>query len=136
MAADSIVVTGRVTADVEVKKTRKGKSFVRFCVANTPRRFDEAQHQWVDAGDTVFMDCVAWDVLAECLPSRIRKGSRVIVVGMLKSSSWEGDDGGKRHRLEVRANDVAVSVRDGVKRAAGAAGRGVLGDEWARDSEF
>lgn len=136
MAADSIVVTGRVTADVEVKQTRNGKSFVRFCVANTPRRFDEAQHQWVDAGDTVFMDCVAWDSLAECLPSRIRKGSRVIVVGVLKSSSWEGDDGGKRHRLEVRANDVAVSVRDGVKRAAGAAGRGVSADEWARDPEF
>ena len=39
------------------------------------------------------------------------KGSRVIVTGRLDQRSWESDEGERRSRVEVSAEDVGASLR-------------------------
>lgn len=120
--SDFITVTGNVTADLELKTTNAGKKYARFTVANTPRRYDEQSRRWVDAGDTVYVDCTAWDSLAQNLWASVRKGTRVIVTGVLRSHSWTDANGGKRSKLELRVEDAGVSVRRAAVVLASAGG--------------
>ncbi|MDD6462315.1 MAG: single-stranded DNA-binding protein [Bifidobacteriaceae bacterium] len=109
--ADSITVTGNLTADPQVQTTPSQKQYLKFSLANTPRRFDATQRQWVDAGETVYVDCIAWDTLAAHIAASARKGTRLIVTGTLTADSWTGKDGKKRTKLQVRVDDAGVSVR-------------------------
>src|SRR5690606_7593047 len=52
-----------------------------------------------------YVDCVAWGPLGERVAQYLSKGRRTLVNGRLQSRSWE-QDGQKRSKLEVLANDV------------------------------
>jgi single-strand DNA-binding protein len=54
---------------------------------------------------------VAWGTLAENLADSIRRGDRVVVQGRLDQRSWENNQGEKRSKLEITANEIAPSLR-------------------------
>jgi single-strand DNA-binding protein len=65
---------------------------------------------WRD-GDTSFFRINVWRQLAEHVADSLSKGDRAVVIGRLKSRSWETPEGERRSVVEVEADEVAPSLR-------------------------
>lgn len=101
-SVNQVILMGNLTRDPEMRQTPNGQSVVSFGLALN-RAYKGADGEWQEATD--FVNVVAWAQLAERIEQYLRKGSRCLVQGRLQSSSWE-QDGQKRSKLEVIANDV------------------------------
>jgi single-strand DNA-binding protein len=110
MAFDNTVtIVGNVTRDPELRFTPNGAAVATFGVAwnrkSTNPRTNETEEQ------VSFFDVTCWRQLAENVAESITKGTRVIVYGRLEQRSWETQDGDKRSKVEVIADDVSPSLR-------------------------
>jgi single-strand DNA-binding protein len=50
-------------------------------------------------------------VLAENVALSLTKGMRVVVTGRLEQRSWETEDGDRRFKVEIVADEVGASLR-------------------------
>jgi single-strand DNA-binding protein len=74
------------------------------------RRWQNRQTQeWEEA--TSFFDVVCWREMAENVSESITRGARVMVAGRLEQRSWETNDGDRRSKVEVVADEVGPSLR-------------------------
>lgn len=105
-----VTVIGNLTSDPELRFTPSGVAVVSFTVASTPRLFDRQSGQWKD-GEALFMRCSLWRDAAENVADSLHKGNRVVVYGRLVQQSFTARDGSQRQRLEIQAEEVAVSLR-------------------------
>jgi len=99
---NQVTLMGNLTRDPEVRTTPTGQSVCSFSLALN-RAYQDKSGQWQEATD--FVDIVAWGPLGERVGQYLSKGRRALVQGRLQSRSWE-QDGQKRSKLEVLANDV------------------------------
>lgn len=106
----SMSISGRLTADPQLRFTPNGDAVASFTVAHSRRKYDKSTGQWVDDGETLFMPVTAWRLLAEGAADQLRKGDAVVVVGTVKQNNWE-KDGQKHSRVELVAEDIGSSVR-------------------------
>jgi single-strand DNA-binding protein len=106
----SITVVGNLTGDPELRYTPAGVALAKFTVASTPRVFDRAKNEYRD-GDPLFLTCTAWRELAEHAAESLSKGARVVVVGRLRLSRWENDEGEKRSAYGLDVDEVGPSLR-------------------------
>lgn len=113
MSADnSVHLTGNVTRDPELRFSASGTAICNLGLAVNKRVLNKQTQQWED-GQVTFVDIVAFAGLAEQVAEAVSKGDRVTVIGELSYRSWETDDGQKRSKLEVRADEVSASLRFG-----------------------
>lgn len=110
MAQNTIhtTIVGRLVGDPEVRYTSDGKPVASFTIASSQRVYNKQTGQWED-GDATFLDCVAWQKLAEGVAT-LGKGQRVIASGVLKQRRWESKDGQKRSKMELTVDEVGTSV--------------------------
>jgi single-strand DNA-binding protein len=106
---NQITIVGNVTRDPELRYTPNGAALVRFGVA-VNRRFRDESGQWKD-GDTSFFDVTAWRSLAENIAESITQGTRVVIVGRLRTNSWETPEGEKRSKVEIEAEEIGPSLK-------------------------
>jgi single-strand DNA-binding protein len=106
----SITVVGNLTADPELRFTGQGTAMTKFTVASTPRVFDRTKNEYRD-GEPLFLTCTAWRELAEHVAESLTKGARVVVVGRLRLSRWETDEGEKRSTYGLDVDEVGPSLR-------------------------
>jgi single-strand DNA-binding protein len=110
MAQDNqVVIVGNLTRDPELRYTPNGAALVKFGVAVSRRVRDESG-QWKDA-DTSFFDVTAWRTLAENVAESLTQGTRVVVVGRLRTNTWETAEGDKRSKVEIEAEEIAPSLK-------------------------
>src|ERR671933_558709 len=107
---NQVVIVGNLTRDPELRYTPNGAALVKFGVAVSRRVRDDASGQWKDA-ETSFFDVTAWRTLAENVAESLVQGNRVVVVGRLRTSTWETAEGDKRSRVEIEAEEVAPSLK-------------------------
>ncbi|PQM45250.1 Single-stranded DNA-binding protein [Mycobacterium talmoniae] len=110
MSANTITISGNVTADPELRFTPSGKAVANFTVADTPRYLDEASGQWKD-GEALFQRVVAWGDLAENIAETLTRGAAVIVTGRLNQKSFQNSEGEKKTYTEIRAEDIGASLK-------------------------
>jgi single-strand DNA-binding protein len=104
-----VTLVGNLVADPQLRFTPSGQATASFGLA-VNRRWQNRQTQaWEEA--TSFFDIVAWGQLAENVAQSLPKGTRVVVAGRLDQRSWETQDGSKRSKIEVTADEVAPSLR-------------------------
>src|SRR3954469_7249622 len=108
MVETHVTITGNLTDDPELKFTPQGTAVANFRIAVTTRVRDG--ESWRD-GDTSFFRVNAWRDLAEHVGDSLSKGDRTVVIGRLRSRSWETADGEKRSVTEIEADEVAASLR-------------------------
>jgi single-strand DNA-binding protein len=60
---------------------------------------------------TSYFDVVCWAQLAENAAQSLTRGTRVVVSGRLEQRSWENQEGEKRSKIEIVADEVAPSLR-------------------------
>lgn len=91
------VIAGHLTKDVELAKTQNGNSVAKFTVA-------------VDGynDNTNFINCVAWNKLADILNQYCKKGDLVTVEGRISVRNYENQQGQKVYITEIVANNVQL----------------------------
>jgi single-strand DNA-binding protein len=109
MPDNSITLVGNVTRDPELRFTATGQATASFGLAVNRRWQNRQTQEWEE--QTSFFDIVCWREMAENVGESITRGSRVIVSGRLEQRSWETQDGEKRTRIEVIADELGPSLR-------------------------
>lgn len=94
---------GNLTRDVDLKYTASGTAVANFGLA-VNRKYANSDGEKVE--DVCFVDIVAWDRLAEVCGEYLAKGRPVFIEGRLQMDSWEQEDGQKRSRLRVVAQNI------------------------------
>ncbi len=110
MAIDNNVsVTGNATREPELRFTPSGQAVANFGIAVNRRWQNRQTQEWEES--VSFFDITCWSTLAENVAESLAKGTRVTITGRLDQRSWETQDGDKRSKVEIVADDVAVSLR-------------------------
>lgn len=99
---NQVTLMGNLTRDPELRQTPNGQNVTSFSLALN-RAYKDASGEWQEVTD--YIDIVCWGPLAERVAQYLSKGRRCLVQGRLQSRSWE-QDGAKRSKVEVLANDV------------------------------
>jgi single-strand DNA-binding protein len=108
MQGTQITFVGNLTDDPDLSFTPSGIAVCNFRVAvnNRVQRNDE----WVD-GEPTFYRVAAFRDYAENAADTLAKGMSVLIVGKLKTRTWEGQDGQKRLDLDVTVDDMGPALR-------------------------
>jgi single-strand DNA-binding protein len=110
VSATDITVIGNVVNSPTRNRTQNG-SVTNFRVASTERRFDSATQEWTD-GPSFFVDVECWGELGGNVAHTLSKGDPVVVVGVIRTSEWESDQG-RRSRPQIKAEAVAPNLARG-----------------------
>lgn len=102
----STVIVGNVGRDPELKFLPSGVAVVKFTVAVGKRV--QKDGQWTD-GETTWYRVSAWRALAEHIAESVSKGTRVIVSGELKETTYS-KDGQEQRSWELVASEVGVAL--------------------------
>lgn len=94
-----IAISGRLTADTELKTTQGGLSVCTFTLAVKRPHVKDT---------TDFLNCKAWRQSAEYLCQYGHKGDLVELSGSLQSRNYEDKNGNKRTAFEVVADSLSV----------------------------
>lgn len=114
---NKITVIGNVGSDPEMRFTPSGKPVTSFPLA-TNRFYTAADGE--RKKETEWFDIIAWGRQAESCNQFLSKGQRAYVEGRLRTRSWDGQDGQKRFRVEIHANQVIFLDRRAASAAVGA----------------
>lgn len=110
-----VVLTGRLTADPELKTTPNGVSVTSFSIA-VSRRYRAGEETQAD-----FINIVAWRQTAEFITKYFKKGTMIGIEGSIQTRRYVDKDGKNRTVFEVVANNAQFveSKRDGNGMADG-----------------
>lgn len=97
-----ICIMGRITRDLELRRTQDGTAVTSFTVAVD----DDFKIKATGEKKTYFLDVVAWRQAAEFVCQYLSKGRMVVVEGKLTVHDWTDKDGNKRRAVEILANSV------------------------------
>ncbi|QYC52404.1 putative single-stranded DNA-binding protein [Solobacterium phage SMO_1P] len=100
---NNVVLVGRLTKDIELRKTQSGLSVASFTVACDRRLSQEQKNNGEQSAD--FISCVAWRGSADFLGKYARKGDTVGVEGRIQTRNYDRD-GQRVYVTEVLANSV------------------------------
>jgi single-strand DNA-binding protein len=103
MNINTVVVTGNLTRDPELRSLNSGTSVCKLRVAVNSRRKDESG-EWADKPN--FFDVTVWGAQGEAAAEHLSKGSAVAIDGRLEWREWETSDGGKRQEVTILAKTV------------------------------
>ena len=98
-----IVISGRLTRDVELKFTPSGTPVAKLSLA-----FDRSYQkngEWEK--ETSYLDAVVWDKRGEQCAEYLRKGSPVIIEGYVKTRTYQDKNNNNRKITEIIANKVS-----------------------------
>jgi single-strand DNA-binding protein len=120
-SVNKVILIGNLGKDPELRTTPQGTSLARFSVATTT--------VWKDSSGakqekTEWHDVVAWERLAQICGEYLHKGKQVYVEGSLQTRSWEDQNGQKRYKTEIKANNVVMLGARDASRAVAAPGSG------------
>ncbi len=110
-----IILVGNLTRDPEIRYVGSGAAVTKFTLA-VNRRSKQGE-------ETDFIDCVAWEKLAETCNTYLKKGSSCLVEGRLSIRSYETKDGEKRKATEVVLNTMQMLDRAGSRSGGESSGR-------------
>ena len=93
-----VVLTGRLTADPELKTTQSGLSVTSFSIA-VDRRFRSGEERQTD-----FINIVAWRQQAEFVAKYFKKGN--LIQGSIQTRKYTDKNGNNRTAFEVVADNI------------------------------
>lgn len=108
MAARSlnkVLLIGNLTRDPEIRYTGSGVPVATFGMA-TNKSWKDSEGETKELAE--FHNIVAWNKLAEICQQLLAVGMKVYIEGSLNTRSWEGDDGVKRYKTEIRVDEMIL----------------------------
>ncbi|MBI5654225.1 single-stranded DNA-binding protein [Candidatus Uhrbacteria bacterium] len=117
MNLNRAMIIGNLTRDPESRTTPSGQSVCNFSVA-TSSQWTDSQGQKQER--TEYHPIVAWGKLADICQQYLAKGRKVYVEGRLQTREWEAQDGAKKQRTEIVAENMIILDRAGAGGAPAA----------------
>lgn len=105
---NKVILVGTVVRDPEIRYVGSGTGVTKFRLAVNSNKRDAKPE------DTLFVDIVAWDKLAETCNTYLKKGTMTLVDGRLSIRQYDDKDGNKRQSTEIVINTMQMlsSPRD------------------------
>ena len=95
-----VVLTGRLTADPELKTTQSGVPIAKFSIA-VQRAYRSGEEPITD-----FINIVAWQQRAEFISKYFKKGDMIGIEGSIQTRKYQDKDGNNRTAFEVVVNNA------------------------------
>jgi single-strand DNA-binding protein len=120
---NKVILVGTLVRDPEIRYIGSGAGVTKFRIAVNPNKRDAKPE------DTLFVDIVAWDKLAETCNTYLKKGMQCLVEGRLSIRQYDDKDGNKRQATEVVINTMQMlgGPRDRQEGEGGFGGGGYSG---------
>ena len=99
---NNVNIIGRLTKDVEVRKTSTNKSVSSFSIAVDNLATKDGEKT------TSFFNCNAWNNVAETLSKYTRKGDRIAISGSLIQRNYDNKNGEKISVVEINVNSITL----------------------------
>lgn len=105
MSLNQAQIIGNLTREPEVRQTPNGSTVATFTVA-TNYTWKDSNGQKQEKAE--FHNVVAWGKLAEICQSYLNKGQKVYIQGRLQTRDWEAEDGSRRYKTEIIADNMIM----------------------------
>lgn len=105
MDLNKVMIIGNVTQDPEVRTTPQGQNVCSFSVATNLTWTDQSGQR---QQRPEFHNIVAWRKLADICAQYLQKGKKIYIEGRLQTRNWQGQDGVKRYRTEIIADNMIM----------------------------
>ncbi|MFH1534202.1 MAG: single-stranded DNA-binding protein [Nitrospirota bacterium] len=105
MSLNKVQLIGNLTRDPELKQIPGGQVVASFGLATNFTWKDQSGEKQSKAE---FHNIVAWRKLAEICGQYLKKGSKIYIEGRIQTRDWEGEDGTKRYRTEITADNMIM----------------------------
>lgn len=93
---NNVTLSGRLTKDVELRKTQDGKVLTNFTLA-VPKKYKNSGAD--------FINCSAWGKTAENMEKYLHKGSQIMIRGNINTNSYE-KNGVMQYSTQVTCEEV------------------------------
>lgn len=104
MAIPTIQGQAGVLTEPSLRFTSNNKPVANVRIAFNDSRYNDQTRQWENT-KSFYVDCTAWDHVAERLAEHIRMGDQVYVEGRLETEEWE-KDGQKRSKPNLTIRTI------------------------------
>ena len=105
MDLNRATIIGRLTRDPELRTTPQGQNVTTVGIATNRTWKDQ---QGMKQEQVEFHNVVAWGKLAEIIAQYLKKGRQVFIEGRLQTREWQAQDGSKRNRTEIVAENMIM----------------------------
>lgn len=95
---NKVVLIGNMVKDAELKFANGGMAITKFTVA--------VSRGYKDKQETDFINCVAFNKLAESIAQYTAKGSKVAIEGSIRVGKYTDKEGNNRYSTEIFCNSV------------------------------
>lgn len=99
------MIIGNLTRDPESRTIPSGQSLSSFSVATSYGWKDQNGEQ---QSRTEFHNVEAWGKLGEICSQYLSKGKKVYIEGRLQTDEWSDQEGNKKQRTKIVANDLIM----------------------------
>lgn len=115
MNLNKVFILGRLTRDPEQRTMPSGRPVSNFGMATNRIWTDQESREKQEQVE--FHNVVAFGKLAEICNQYLTKGQLVLVEGRIQTRSWTDQNGNKRSRTEIIAENMQMGPRPGGGRA-------------------
>ncbi len=98
---NKVILIGRNTKDIELKKTTSGVSVATFSIA-VKRNFKNANGEY----ESDFFNCIAYRNTAELVSKYVGRGDQIAVDGRLQTRNYTDKSGHKVYVTEIIVDNV------------------------------
>ena len=99
---NKVILLGRLTKDPETRYTQTSNMQVTSFTLAVNRRFvKQGEERQAD-----FINCVAWNKIAEFVSKYFKKGQQVGVIGRIQTRNYDDEQGIKHYVTEIIAEEV------------------------------
>lgn len=99
---NKVIIMGRITADIVMRKTNSDKEYTNFSVAvDQPPRNGEKK--------TDFFRCTAWGSTAAFIGRNFKKGSMILLEGSMHNDDYTDKDGVKHYGMSMTVQTVSFT---------------------------
>lgn len=102
---NQVTLLGNLGRDPEIRTTPQGKKVATLNLATT-ESFKDKSGQWQESTD--WHRVVLWEFKAETAEKYLKKGSKVMIEGKLKTRSYEDQSGATKYITEVLGNNIIL----------------------------
>lgn len=110
MNLNKAMILGNLTRDPESKTTPSGQTVTTFGIATNRFYFDQQKQR---QQKVEFHNVVAWGRLGEICAQYLKRGQLAFVEGRIETRTWEAQDGTKKFRTEIIAENMQMGPKTG-----------------------
>lgn len=109
ISLNRVQLVGNLGRDPEIRELQNGSRVATLNMATTESYKDKTSGEWKETTD--WHRVVCWDNLAQTAEKNLKKGSKVMIEGKLKTRSYQDQKGETRYQTDVQCTSIILLER-------------------------